>query len=341
MAKLCPSCGGNLVGCPVCDAPPKRVSPKAMSSPSPFRGRLRSILMGSPVWEVQGIDISKWNGTMNFAVTKTKCQYAFLRAGYGNGWKDPNVDTYYANANSNDFPVGFYWFCYIGQDIVKHAEGFASYINTHPHKLDDVIDAETSTLDPYSTLVWLKELDSRLGSLTNRPIDYRLTYTAPGIWNGMVQRSTYWTNRKLWDAAWTTADAPRIPYDFSSWTHWQWSADGNRKAAEYGSTGGDYDMDLDRFNGTVAQFNARYGTHIQPIGSVTPPVTPPTNPEYVIINTGELAIRSTPQILTTNTIGHALFNTKWYPYEMVNSNGINWYRVGKNAYISANYVRLP
>jgi hypothetical protein len=111
-------------------------------------------------------------------------------------------------------------------------------------------------------------------------------------------------------------------------------------------SGGDVDMDLNRFNGTCLQFNMKYGTHIQPLGGVVvppvvvPPVTPPgTLPEYVIITTGELSIRNAPS-LSASTIGHALLNTKWYPLELVTTD-IPWYRVGKNAFISKNYTRLP
>ena len=68
MAKVCPTCGGTRVGCPTCGLPPKRVMPKqgALS-------KLYGALFGAKYWEVQGIDISKWNGNMSFSITKTKC----------------------------------------------------------------------------------------------------------------------------------------------------------------------------------------------------------------------------------------------------------------------------
>jgi GH25 family lysozyme M1 (1,4-beta-N-acetylmuramidase) len=282
---------------------------------------------------------------MNFAGLKAHAQYAYLRYGYGDGWEDPKLATYYNDAKANDFPIGGYWFDYIGKDPQKHAQGFADLLRKYPPTLDEVEDAETSTLSPGASLEWMKATDTQLKGLTNK---IPKIYTAPGIWNGIIARSSYWIGRKLWDATWTTALAPTIPFDFTmGWEDWQHSADGNRKAAEYGSTLGDADMDLNRFNGTITAFNSRYGTHIQPIGSivvppvVVPPVVVPpgTIPEYVIITAGELSIRNAPN-LSAGVIGHALLNTKWYPLELVTTD-IPWYRVGKNAFISKGYTRYP
>ena len=106
-------------------------------------------------------------------------------------------------------------------------------------------------------------------------------------------------------------------------------------------------MDLNRFNGTCAQFNAKYGTHIVPIGTNPEPPQPPQPPQppgqlppYVIINTGALAIHSTPKAIDLNKIGSCLQGTKWYPLELVHTD-IDWYRIAKDAYISKGYVRYP
>lgn len=335
MAKICPTCGGTQVGCPTCGLPPKRILPKQT-----VFNKIYIALFGTAYWEVQGIDISRWNGNMNFSIAKTKCQYVIIRLGYGTQWKDASADTFYQGAKVADMPIGFYWYCNIGQDPILTAQSFSEEVLSHPCQLDIVLDAEATTLGTEDTLNWLKTVDAKVTTLTGKK---PTIYTSGGFWNSRVARSSYWSNRALWVANWTTRDTPFMPYDWTTWVHWQWSADGNLKASAYGSTGGDPDMDLDRFNGTCATFNAKYGTHIVPIG--TPPIppqppVPPTLPEYVIINIGELAIHNTPDAVQTNIIGHALQNTKWYPYELVNKNGVDWYKVGKNLYISKYYTRL-
>jgi GH25 family lysozyme M1 (1,4-beta-N-acetylmuramidase) len=346
MAKICPTCGGTQVGCSTCGLPPKRILPKADIYKGTF---LRRLLYKTVVWEVQGIDISKWNGQMNFGIAKTKCQYGIMRLGYGTQWKDAASDIYYKDATTNDLPMGAYWYCNIGTDVNLMAQSFSEEISTHRPQLCIVLDAEYTILDPGATLKWLQDAYTLVLGRTNmKPV----IYTSAGFWNTKVARSSFWSGKELWVANWTTRDTPTMPYDWYSWTHWQWSADGNKKAAEYGSTGGDPDMDLDRFQGTCATFNTKYGTHIKPLGSVVvpPPITPPpvpgTLPEYVLIGNpsiippiAELSIHSAPLVANSNVIGHALKDTRWYIMGQVTTD-IEWWQIAPHAYISKKYTRL-
>lgn len=336
MVKICPTCGGTQVGCPTCGLPAKR---KLLKEVIPIK-------YGSRTWEVLGIDISSWNGNMNFAITKTKCQFVIIRAGYGMGWEDAKLNTYYAGARAQDMPVGLYWYCRPGEDAILTADGFIEVISAHPPQLEIHGDFEQTALNQNDTLNWINTFEDRIKSRLSK---LQVAYSNANFWNNKVARSSKWATRVDWVANWTNADYPTMPYDwtFQLGDYWQYDADNNGKAAEYGSTGGDPDMDLDRCNLSVTQFNSKYGTHILPLGQVNPPIpptpppTPGTLPEYVIITTGELAIHSTPQAIQTNIVGHALLNTKWYPLEELTANGVVWYRVGKNLFISKNYTRLP
>jgi hypothetical protein len=93
-------------------------------------------------------------------------------------------------------------------------------------------------------------------------------------------------------------------------------------------------MDLNRFNGTVAQFNAKYGTHIVPIGTVPPIIIPPgTVPEKVVLITNA-NIRTDPNPSIENIIGVGTMNKTWYPEGTVlDQYGAEWYRFGKKIYI--------
>jgi len=338
MAQLCPTCGGTQVNCPTCGLPAKRALPKTSVS-----DKLYAAVFGAAYWEVQGIDISRWNGQMNFSITKTKCQYAYIRLGYGTQWIDASADTFYRDAVANDFPVGAYWYCKIGQDVNLTAQSFAEQLVTHRPQLDFVIDAEETTLNSSGTLNWLMAMDAKLTQLTGKKA---VVYTSAGFWNPNVARSSYWSGRALWVANWTTRDTPYMPYDWSTWLHWQWSANGNGKAAEYGSTNGDRDMDLDRFNGTCVQFNAKYGTHIVPIGGGTQPPQPPTPPgtvpEMVYVNTGEANLRHAPDPMAQNICASSKMNMKLYPEAIEKDQfGKEWYKLGKKIYIKKELTRLP
>lgn len=339
MATVCPNCGGSLVNCPMCNAPPKRILP--MMDIYTGKPPLRSRLFGSPVWEVQGIDISKWNGQINFNITRTKCQVVTIRYGYGNGWKDASADQFYRDARAADMPVSAYWFCNIGEDAEKHAQGFTTELATKPIQVEQHFDFERTYLtNPTATLEWIKSADVKLRNKTGK---VQMPYTSMGFWNTGVARSTYWIGRRLWDATWTTRDYPTIPLDFADWDEWQWSADGNNKAAEYGSTGGDPDMDLNRWKLNCAAFNARYGTHIQPIGTVPPIIIPPgVIPERVIVNTGEANLRHAPDPVSPNICGVSKLGMSLYP-EAIEKDvyGAEWYKLGKKIYIKKLLTRLP
>lgn len=343
MVQVCPTCRGLQVGCPTCNAPPKRMLPKA----DIYKGKLEhrkmmasfQMLYGVPIWEVQGIDLPSWNGQMNFQITKTKCQHVILRYGYGNGWQDGKLAEYHAQATAADMPIGGYWFCRPWEDPLLHVSAFAELLRRYPAKLNKTGDFEG---DPHGKTKeqvynWIVQFEDGLKAQIG---EWQVPYSSANYWNTCVAPSTRWQNRTIFPANWTIRDYPVVPngWVFKQGDWWQWSADGNKKAAEYGSTGGDPDMDLDRWYGTVEQFNAKFGTHITHLGGTPPP--PGQVPENVIINISELAIHDTPQLIQSNIVGHALINTVWHPYEEVYVNGVKMYRVTKDGLISAAYTRL-
>lgn len=347
MVQVCPVCHGMQVGCPNCNAPPKRMLPKG----DIYKGRpehrkmmaLNTLLYGAPVWEVNAVDLSAWNGTGNFMITRNKAQIAILRYGYGNCWQDNKLAEYHAQATAADMPIGGYWFCRPWEDPLQHANSFAELIRKYPIKVEATGDFEG---DPHGKTkdqvhAWIVQFEE---SLHNQTQKWQMPYSSANYWNTCVAPSTRWLNRKVWPANWTTRDYPYVPngWTFKKGDAWQWEADGNRKAAEYGFTGGDPDMDLDRIYNSVEQFNIDYAAHIKHLGEPPPPPPPPGQaPESVIINIGELAIHDTPQLIQGNIVGHALINTTWHPYEQIYVDGVKLYRVTKDGFISSAYTRLP
>ena len=64
----------------------------------------------------KGIDVSRWQGYIDWAKVKAsgKVEFAILRAGYGKhaSQKDERFEEYYAGCKKNGIPVGVYWFSY-------------------------------------------------------------------------------------------------------------------------------------------------------------------------------------------------------------------------------------
>jgi GH25 family lysozyme M1 (1,4-beta-N-acetylmuramidase) len=290
------------------------------------------LLVEATPWEVQGVDLSAWNGVMDLSITKTKAQYLHIRLGYGDGWKDSRCDNYRDQAIGNDMPYFGYWFANIGQNIDKHANGFASVAAEKPGLIGYDEDYERTYLeDKVATLNWIKGFDIKLKSLVSlktRP------YSNWNFWNSYVAPNSYFTEEQ-WAAHWTNAPAPMMPpgWKWQEGCEWQWEADGNGKAKEYGMVSdGDVDMDLDRCYRTVDSFNIRYGTHILPLGEVEPP----SLPDFFYPNgsPGYINVRYAPNPFSeTYVIGRATNLKKWHPIGIVTgSDGKQWWKINEYAY---------
>lgn len=61
-----------------------------------------------------GIDVSQWNGNVNFTEVKKTKSFVMIRAGYGSyiSQKDPKFDINYKNAVKAGLHVGAYWYSY-------------------------------------------------------------------------------------------------------------------------------------------------------------------------------------------------------------------------------------
>lgn len=64
--------------------------------------------------QLKGIDVSIWNGSINWAQTKKEIDFAILRIGYGRevSQKDTRFEANYAGCKANNIPVGGYWYNY-------------------------------------------------------------------------------------------------------------------------------------------------------------------------------------------------------------------------------------
>ena len=63
---------------------------------------------------LKGIDVSVWQGTIDWSEVKNEIDFAILRAGYGRyaSQKDDRFEEYYAGCERHNIPKGAYWFSY-------------------------------------------------------------------------------------------------------------------------------------------------------------------------------------------------------------------------------------
>ena len=206
-------------------------SPGASGSPTPT---VAPSPTPSPTWTcVMGVDVSNWQGTVNWTqVAAAGYKFAFLKATEG-GWY---IDQTYAYnrllANANGIVIGAYDLAQ-PSTIAGQAEAEADFfVNIAMPKSGDlmpVLDLETTNgLSPANLQTWvthwLYEVYARTGQ-------HALIYTSPSFWNNAMGNSLWFalSGFPLWVAHWTAATGPTVPastwvgYD---WTFWQWTSSG-------------------------------------------------------------------------------------------------------------------
>jgi lysozyme len=227
----------------------------------------------------QGVDVSRWQGVMNWPKTRQKGgYYAFIKATESVSWVDPLFDENWQEARAAGLLVGAYHFFRPGYDPVQQANHFVNTVKAQPGAahLPFVLDVEIAPTagarsleveDGYmgQSLVGLSHKGfgrvnmaaaasfaadvqtclERIGILTGR---LPLLYTGIAFWNTYL-RAVPTNVCQLWLANWTANADPAMPKDWGEWTFWQFSNNGS--GADWGAQSAR--IDVNKFNGTLAQ----------------------------------------------------------------------------------------
>jgi lysozyme len=194
---------------------------------------------------LQGIDISNWQGTVDFKkVAGAGVSFVFIKATEGTTFVDRFVRQNFDGCKGAGMVAGLYHYFSANRDPVQQAEHFlsvASDLKVGAADLPPVLDLEEAPKDPAdrerlkgNVNAWLDAVRQAMGK---RP----LVYVSPNFWNTYMDGfDTVGSN--LWIAHWGVK-APSIPSGWRDWKFWQYSSTGTVP----GISG---NVDLDHFNGT-------------------------------------------------------------------------------------------
>jgi len=281
---------------------------------------------------VQGIDVSKWQGMMDWnKAYQAGARFAFIRAGSitstsGDCYEDHQFERN-ADLAPTFMPVGYYWYFRPNHDAYKQAHYFCDLIEHEDWELPAVCDIEDPGGEPiYYIQKRLKQFAETCFSRLNKEI---LIYTSPGFANAFLGNPGWLGELDLWVAHWTSNPQPTLPYAWDSWIFWQYSGDDNNLGFEYGAQS--RAIDLNRFNGDAEDFAAYIGQEI--------PEPPPEPPEElffpVIVNApGGLYFRREPMI-SNNKCGAWFNNTELL---VVDAEG-EWLKVRGEYWSHRDYLR--
>ena len=183
---------------------------------------------GAPADFKPGIDVSHWQGTIDWAkVAGGGITFAFAKATEGQTFNDPMYTTNRSGAAANGILFGAYHFAQpdnLPNDAIIEADHFSSVAAPAYGDIVPVVDLEVSnglTVDQLTT--WLHDflVEVKLDTGVKAMI-----YTSPSFWQtSMGDTDVFARNgyRLLWIAHWGVPD-PSVPannWGGNSWAFWQ------------------------------------------------------------------------------------------------------------------------
>ena len=215
-----------------------------------FRSTAPSTAPATASGPVYGIDISRWNGPVDFAkVRASGKRFVIAKATEGRLY----TDDAYARNRSGAMAAGLAFTAYhfahpdrTRADATLEADHFVAVAGLRHGMLIPALDLESGQLLGTTALqawvkTWLGRVSIRLGV---KPI----IYTTPGFWQAYMGNTSWFADhgyRVVWVAHWE-ARSPATPagnWGGHAWTFWQYSSCGKVP----GISGC---VDLDRFGGT-------------------------------------------------------------------------------------------
>jgi lysozyme len=199
----------------------------------------------------QGIDVSHYDGTIDWAAVKSSgVAFAFMKATESTDFIDPEFASNWKSAGAQGIVRGAYHFLRPEVDPVAQADYFVANAGTQaPGDLPLTLDLEvTDNLTAAQVGDAARTFLGRVASDSGRT---PIVYTSASFFGGTLGSPTGFDAYTLWNAHWTT-NCPNVPSPpWTSWTFWQSSSTGTVPGIS-----GMADVDLDQFNGTLADLNA-------------------------------------------------------------------------------------
>ncbi len=198
-----------------------------------------------------GIDVSKWQGTVNWPAVKADgVVFAIVRVSDGTQTLDEQFEANWKGTKAAGIIRGAYQFFRPAQSATDQAALFVEKIEQaggfEPGDLPGVIDVESmggvsSAQAIQAVGAWIEYVEQHTG---RRPIIYSGSY----FWDDNSLGGNF-SDYPLWTAHYTSAACPLVSSEWDRWTFWQYTD----KGSVAGISGG---VDENRFDGNLAQLQA-------------------------------------------------------------------------------------
>jgi GH25 family lysozyme M1 (1,4-beta-N-acetylmuramidase) len=210
-------------------------------------GTAACALAGGLDYSVQGIDVSHWQGAINWTSVKNSGKaFAFCKATEGTTYTDPKFVSNWAAMRSVGLIRGAYHFGRPGTDPVAQANHFCNVVRPTAGDLQMTLDLETTDgKTPSQVRAWTVAFIKQVLARTGRP---GIIYTGYYFWRDSAGNGSN-LNCPLWLAYWGTGNpATYVPAAWSTWSFWQYTSTGS-------VPGVNGNVDRNAWNGTIGRLN--------------------------------------------------------------------------------------
>jgi GH25 family lysozyme M1 (1,4-beta-N-acetylmuramidase)/chitodextrinase len=199
---------------------------------------------------LHGVDVSSWDGTINWPALAAATEFAIIRSSCGNGYVDPNLSYNQAQARSLGMLRGYYHYCYpdYGYSATSEADWMLAKIGTI--QPGEVLCLDYERPNYSSCVTWCKAFLDRIYAQTGlKPYIYMNLSTVNSYNWSSVASAGY----PLWLAYWDGIDNPLIPATVAYWgncTMKQWNGEQSIQVGPLTNA------DVDVFNGNANDFQS-------------------------------------------------------------------------------------
>jgi lysozyme len=197
-------------------------------------------------YAVHGVDVSRWQGNINWSVLKKNgANFAYIKATDGGDHLDPMFRRNWNGAEAAGVKRGAYHFFYWCRSASHQADWFIRHVPRDANALPPVIDVEwtrsrSCPRHPSQAAV-VKKMNTFMNMLESHYGQRPIIYTAPDFYEDNLQGA--FPNHPFWLRA--VAEHPSQVYPGRKWVFWQYSGTGLSK-------GVGEKIDLNVFNGDAA-----------------------------------------------------------------------------------------
>ncbi|HEV7334752.1 MULTISPECIES: glycoside hydrolase family 25 protein [Bosea] len=200
-------------------------------------------------YPIQGIDISRWQGEIDWASVKAAgTRFAYIKATEGGDHIDPAFQRNWEGARRAGVPRGAYHFVYWCRPAHEQAVWFKQQIPNDPEALPPVLDVEWNghsktcpkKVERSLALEKIRLMLTELEQLTGKkPVIYTDITFHKDVLEGEFNDYAYWIR--------STAAKPEVRYKDRPWAFWQFTTTGRVPGIKG-------DVDRNAFYGNEGEF---------------------------------------------------------------------------------------